>query len=66
MATFSPLGSFQRQFLKTFFFVMTQSTATSLIENELKRLKRPNDYPVTGIVWDFAAQHKNKWDILPK
>jgi hypothetical protein len=48
------------------FFVMSQSTATSLIEDELKRLKRPDDYPVTGIVWDLAAKHKDRWDILPK
>jgi hypothetical protein len=41
-------------------------TATSLIEDELKRLKRPDDYPVTGLVWGLAAQHKDRWDILPK
>jgi hypothetical protein len=48
------------------FFVMSQSTATSLIEDELKRLQRPDDYPVTGIVWDLAAMHKDKWEILPR
>ena len=45
---------------------MSQSTATSLVEDELKRLKRPDDYPVTGIVWDLAAMHKDKWEILPR
>ena len=25
-----------------------------------------DDYPVTGIVWDLAAKHKDKWEILPR
>ncbi len=37
------------------FFVPTQQQATQLIEDELKRLSRPDDYPVTGFVWGAAV-----------
>ena len=48
------------------FFVMSQDTATKLIQAELKRLSRPDDYPVTGIVWSLARDHKDKWEVLPR
>ena len=48
------------------FFVLTQIEVNHLIEQELKRLKRPADYPVTGFVWKLAAPHKGKWQVLPK
>ena len=47
------------------FFVMNQHEVTSLIETELKRLGRPDDYPVTAIVWKRVLEHKDAWDILP-
>ena len=48
------------------FFIMSQRTATALIEAELKRLGRRDDYVVTGFVWKSALEHKDRWDILPK
>jgi hypothetical protein len=48
------------------FFIMSQRTATALIEAELKRLERRDDYAVTGFVWKSALEHKERWDILPK
>jgi hypothetical protein len=48
------------------FFVMTQQQAHQLIEAELKRLNRPNDYPMTGFVWKLALEHRDTWHVLPK
>ena len=48
------------------FFILTQKTTDLCIHDELKRLKRPNDYLVTGIGWNLALQYKDKWQILPK
>jgi hypothetical protein len=48
------------------FYVMTQEQAHQLIQSELKRLKRADDYPVTGFVWSAAQQHRDAWQILPK
>jgi hypothetical protein len=48
------------------FFIMTQQHATQLIQTELSRLKRPDNYPVTGFVWKLALPHHNAWAILPK
>lgn len=48
------------------FFVMTQGVANHLIERELKRLKRPDDYPLTGFDWKLATPHKDAWQVLPK
>ena len=47
------------------FFVISQSEINSLIRSELKRLNRPDDYPVTGIRWNDAIPHENAWHILP-
>ncbi len=32
----------------------------------VKRLKRPDDYPVTGFVWKAAPQFRDAWDVLPR
>ncbi|GGG66050.1 hypothetical protein [Edaphobacter dinghuensis] len=48
------------------FFVMTQPDATKLIESELNRLKRADNYPVTGFLWALAFPHQNAWDVLPQ
>jgi hypothetical protein len=48
------------------FFVMTQQQTTQLIRNELNRLKRADNYPVTGFVWKLALSHHNAWGILPQ
>lgn len=48
------------------FFIITQNQATRLIESELKRLGRPDTYPVTGFLWRLAEPHRDAWDILPR
>lgn len=48
------------------FFILTQQQAHQLIEAELKRLKRPSDYRMTGFVWKLALQHRDAWHVLPK
>ena len=48
------------------FFVMTQQQTNKLIQDELIRLKRADDYKVTGFVWKLAMPHKDAWDILPE
>jgi hypothetical protein len=48
------------------FFVLRQKDVNSLIRFELKRLKRPDNYPVTGFTWKQALKHNDKWGILPK
>jgi hypothetical protein len=48
------------------FFVMTQQQVSQLIRDELARLKRPDEYPVTGIAWKLALKFKDAWDVLPK
>jgi hypothetical protein len=48
------------------FFVLGQKDVSSLIRSELKRLKRPDNYPLTGFTWSDAIKHENAWRILPK
>jgi hypothetical protein len=48
------------------YFVMTQRQTTRLIEAELRRLKRPDDYPVTGFLWNLALPYRDAWGVLPK
>ena len=48
------------------FFVLTQQQVARLIRDELKRLKRPDDYRVTGFVWKLAVKYKDAWDSLPE
>ena len=47
------------------FFVLRQQDVDALITAELKRLNRPEDYPVTGFVWKAALQFRDAWDVLP-
>jgi hypothetical protein len=48
------------------FFIITQADTNRLIKQELKRLKRADNYPVTGFVWKLAIPHKDAWEVLPK
>jgi hypothetical protein len=48
------------------FYVLSQQTTHQLIRKELRRLKRPDDYPLTGIGWKLALHYKNEWQALPK
>jgi hypothetical protein len=48
------------------FFVMNQEQANRYVEQELKRLNRPDNYPMTGILWKQAENHENHWHLLPK
>jgi hypothetical protein len=48
------------------FFVMSQEQANTYIQQELVRLGRPGDYPMTGIAWGQASGHENEWSILPE
>ena len=47
------------------FFVMTQKQANTYVEDELRRLKRPDVYPMTGITWKLVERHQDAWNILP-
>ena len=48
------------------FFVMKQREAYRLIQAELTRLNRADDYSVTGFSWKLAIPHEDKWEKLPK
>jgi len=48
------------------FFVLTQKATHLCIQKELKRLNRPDDYPVTGIGWSLALRYMDAWQTLPK
>jgi hypothetical protein len=41
------------------FFVMTQEQINGYVQQELVRLGRPDDYPMTGILWRQAERHEN-------
>ena len=45
---------------------MTQQQANQIIEEELARLHRPDDYPVTGFVWKLVLPHQDAWHALPR
>jgi hypothetical protein len=47
------------------FFVLRQQDAHALIAAELKRLNRPDNYPVTGFGWKAPLIFRNAWDVLP-
>ncbi len=47
------------------FFIVSQKQVDDYIAQELMRLNRPNDYPMTGILWKQAERHENRWEILP-
>jgi hypothetical protein len=46
--------------------VLSQNQVNTYIEDELKRLHRPDDYPMTGILWKQAENHENAWNVLPE
>ena len=48
------------------FFVLSQQQATQLISANLKRLSRPDNYPMTGFLWKVAKEYKDAWHVLPK
>jgi hypothetical protein len=48
------------------FFIVTQEQTNLYIQSELARLKRPQDYPMTGILWAQAERHEDAWHILPE
>jgi hypothetical protein len=47
------------------FFVLRQQDTDALIAAELKRLNRPENYPVTGFGWKAALIFRNAWNVLP-
>jgi hypothetical protein len=47
------------------FFVLRQQDADNLIRKELRRLKRPANYSMTGFLWKLANPFRNAWDVLP-
>ena len=48
------------------FFVLNQDQVNTYIEDELRSLRRPDDYPMTGILWKQAKDHENAWNVLPE
>ena len=48
------------------FFVLPQQDADALIAAELKRLKRPADYPMTGFGRKLALPFRDAWHVLPR
>jgi hypothetical protein len=47
------------------YFVLRQKEINRYVESELTRLRRPNDYPMTGITFRQATAHENAWAALP-
>ncbi len=48
------------------FFILSQEQTNIYIESELHRLRRADNYPMTGILWKQAAEHENAWSTLPE
>ena len=48
------------------FFILTQADANKLIQDELTRLGRADNYRVTGFVWKLAENFEDKWKKLPQ
>jgi hypothetical protein len=57
--TFVPVGQPNE------YFVLDQGQVHSLIESELERLKRADDYPVTGFSYKLAEPYREAWTRLP-
>jgi hypothetical protein len=57
--TFVPVGQPNE------YFVLDQGQVHSLIESELERLKRADDYPVTGFSYKLAEPYRDAWTRLP-
>lgn len=47
------------------YFVIPQKRVNAYVEQELARLGRPDDYPMTGILWSQAEGHEDDWAALP-
>jgi hypothetical protein len=47
------------------FFILSEKQVNDYIAQELTRLNRPNDYPMTGILWKQAERHENRWEVFP-
>jgi hypothetical protein len=56
---FVPVG------LSNEYFILSQADAYALIESELRRLNRPDEYPVTGFMFRQAETFKEAWTSLP-
>jgi hypothetical protein len=48
------------------YFVLSQKEINRNVESELARLKRPDDYPMTGITFKQATVHEDSWAALPQ
>ena len=48
------------------FFVLTQSQVKEHIEAQLRRLGRPDHYPVTGFNFNVVEPHEDNWGVLPE
>ncbi len=48
------------------FFVMTQNQVNLSVQDELTRLKRPDNYSFQGFNWTVALPHENAWNLLPE
>lgn len=48
------------------YFVLSQREINRYVKSELVRLKRPEDYPMTGITFKQAGAHEDSWAILPQ
>jgi hypothetical protein len=48
------------------FFILSQEEINRQVGSELTRLKRPEDYPMTGITFKQAVPHENCWETLPQ
>src|SRR5665213_1387458 len=48
------------------FFIMTQQQTMQYIREELSRLKRADNYSVTGFPWKLGLPHEKAWGILPR
>jgi hypothetical protein len=47
------------------FYVLRQQQVDVLLNSELRRLNRPDDYPMTGFLWKQAQQFRDAWNVLP-
>ncbi len=47
------------------YFILSQADAGKLIEKELARLGRPDNYPVTGFLFNQAKEYADAWGTLP-
>jgi hypothetical protein len=48
------------------FFILKQEDVHAYIELEFKRLKWPKGHKLTGISWEQAEKHQDRWGILPR